>query len=226
MSSKQSNFFFCLNRNKPKVNLFWLFFGLFRETKKHLFRFVSVFWTGIETTETNRTLSKQTKNIVKKHSLLGGARNCWSLFLGSTRNKPKLNLFWLFFSLSFPETKNFFWVYFGVSDRYRNNWNKQNLWYGELKRLIFNKFFAVSVGLLFVSVFETPKLSVSILKRNNRNKRLVSDRAETSLGSSFGCFDTKLVSEDTLFTHDCIPAHILCTCWSYYTPKNSMNVSH
>jgi hypothetical protein len=42
--------------------------------------------------------------------------------------------------------------------------------------------------------FETPKLPVSILKRNNRNKRLVSDSAETS----FGCFNTKQVSEDTL----------------------------
>ncbi len=30
------------------------------------------------------------------------------------------------------------------------------------------------------------------------NKRLVSDSAETSFGSSFGCYDTKLVSEDTL----------------------------
>ncbi len=36
------------------------------------------------------------------------------------------------------------------------------------------------------------------LKRNNRNKRLVSDSAETSFGSSFGCFDAKLVAEDTL----------------------------
>ncbi len=45
---------------------------------------------------------------------------------------------------------------------------------------------------------ETPKLPVSILKRNNRNKRLVLDSAETSFGSSFGCFDTKQVSEDTL----------------------------
>jgi hypothetical protein len=33
---------------------------------------------------------------------------------------------------------------------------------------------------------------------NNRNKRLVSNSAETSFGSSFSCFDTKLVSQDTL----------------------------
>ncbi len=37
---------------------------------------------------------------------------------------------------------------------------------------------------------ETPKQAVSILKRNNRNKRLVSDSAETS----FGYIETKLVS--------------------------------
>jgi hypothetical protein len=30
--------------------------------------------------------------------------------------------------------------------------------------------------------------------RNNRNKRFVSDSAETSFGSSFGCFESKLVS--------------------------------
>jgi hypothetical protein len=42
------------------------------------------------------------------------------------------------------------------------------------------------------------KTETPILKRNNRNKLLVSDSAETSFGFSFGCFDTKLVSEDTL----------------------------
>jgi hypothetical protein len=47
------------NRNKPKLNLFQLSFGLlFRETKNFffgLYRFVSMFRTGIETTGTNRT---------------------------------------------------------------------------------------------------------------------------------------------------------------------------
>ncbi len=49
------NVIFGSNRNKPKLNLFWLFFGFFRETKQIFFRFVSVFRTCIETTETNRT---------------------------------------------------------------------------------------------------------------------------------------------------------------------------
>jgi hypothetical protein len=55
VSSKQSNFFVGSNRNKPKLNLFRLFFGLFRETQNFFFRFVSIFRTDIETTETNRT---------------------------------------------------------------------------------------------------------------------------------------------------------------------------
>jgi hypothetical protein len=56
MSSKPLIFFLGSNRNKPKLNLFRLFFGLlFRETQKKFFRFVSMFRTGIETTEINRT---------------------------------------------------------------------------------------------------------------------------------------------------------------------------
>ncbi len=45
---------------------------------------------------------------------------------------------------------------------------------------------------------ETLKLFVSVQKRNNRNKRFVSDSAETSFGSSVGCFESKLVLKDTL----------------------------
>jgi hypothetical protein len=58
----------------------------------------------------------------------------------------------------------------------------------------------MAIFLLFRFVFgwfgyiETPKQTVSILQRNNRNKRLVSDSVETSFGSSFGYIETKLVS--------------------------------
>jgi hypothetical protein len=51
------------NRNKPKQDLFRVCFGLFRETKIFFFRFVLVFRTCIETTETNRTVSKRTETI-------------------------------------------------------------------------------------------------------------------------------------------------------------------
>jgi hypothetical protein len=58
----------------------------------------------------------------------------------------------------------------------------------------------MAIFLLFRMVFgcfgyiETPKQSVSMLKRNNRNKRHVEASAETSFGSSFGYIETKLVS--------------------------------
>jgi hypothetical protein len=68
------------------------------------------------------------------------------------------------------------------------------------------------VGILFVLVvWKQPKLPVLILKRNNGNKRLVSDSAETSFGSSFGCFDTKLVLEDTQDS-DLTYIQAICTC--------------
>ncbi len=51
---------------------------------------------------------------------------------------------------------------------------------------------------LGVSVIETPKQAVSILNWNNRNKRLVSDIAETSFDFSFDDIETKLLSQDTL----------------------------
>ena len=50
----------------------------------------------------------------------------------------------------------------------------------------------------FFGSIETPKLAVLAKKRNNRKKYFVSDSAETSFGSSFGCFEAKLVSLDTL----------------------------
>jgi hypothetical protein len=53
--------YFRFNRNKPKLTLFWLFFDLSHETKKNIFRFVSVIRTFTETTETNKPVSKQTE---------------------------------------------------------------------------------------------------------------------------------------------------------------------
>jgi hypothetical protein len=37
-----------------------------------------------------------------------------------------------------------------------------------------------------------------VLKRSNRNNHFVSDSAETNFSSSFGCFESKLFSKDTL----------------------------
>ncbi len=156
VSSKQSNVFFGSNWNKMKLNLFRLFFSLFQETKKHFFRFVSVFRTGIETTKTNRILSKLTKKISTKHSLLGGPQNRKFFFLGSNQNKPKLNLFWLFFGLLYREINKFFFGFFQFVLMFRTGieTTETNRTYdmGNKKVWYFNKFAAVSVGLLFVLV--------------------------------------------------------------------------
>jgi hypothetical protein len=56
----------------------------------------------------------------------------------------------------------------------------------------------VSVRFLCFGSIETSKMAVSVYKRNNRNKHFFSDGTKTSFGSSFGCFDSKLVSLDTL----------------------------
>jgi len=61
--------------------------------------------------------------------------------------------------------------------------------------MVFSLFRFVSVNF---GLTETPKLAVSLWRGNNRNKHFVSDNAETSFGSSFGCFESKLVSKDTL----------------------------
>jgi hypothetical protein len=76
VSSKRSKFFFGSNRNKPKLNLFRLFFGLFRETKKKIFRFVSVCFGVSDRYRNNRnkqnffeTNRNKPKKSQKTHSL-------------------------------------------------------------------------------------------------------------------------------------------------------------
>jgi len=71
----------------------------------------------------------------------------------------------------------------------------RKLWAWLIKLFIFGWFWLV---LFCFSSIETPKLAVLVKKRNNRNKHLVSDSAETSFGSSFVFFEAKLVSLDTL----------------------------
>jgi hypothetical protein len=61
----------------------------------------------------------------------------------------------------------------------------------------------VSVGLLFVSVQSKHRNSLFRYRSETNETNVlcfVSDSAETSFGSSFGCFESKLVSKDTLFT--------------------------
>jgi hypothetical protein len=133
-----------------------------------------VFRTDIEKTETNRTYSKQ--NFPKTLSIRVSSKQV--IFVGSNRNKPQFNLFWLFFSV-FVSPQKIFSVCFGVSDRYRSTETKLMV-QGIKKVYIFIKICcSFSWSFVCFGCFVTPNLPVSIVKRNNRNKRLVSDSADT-----------------------------------------------
>ncbi len=143
VSSKQSNFFSVrteTNRNSICFGCFSVCFAKPKNIFFSLFWFDLAFRTCIETTETNRTLSKQTetnrKNVQKTFSIRGSSKQL-IFFLVWTKTNRNLICFGCFSVCFFAEPKNCFSVCFGVSDRNRNNRNKQNLWYGELKRLIF-----------------------------------------------------------------------------------------
>jgi hypothetical protein len=83
------------------------------------------------------------------------------------------------------------------TDSFRDKSLKLGNWAaeGRVLSMVFSLFRFVSV---YFGLAETPKLAVSLWKRNNRKKRFVSDSAETGFGSCFGCFKSKLVSKDTL----------------------------
>jgi hypothetical protein len=140
VSSKQSNFFSFRtekNRNSICLGCFSVCFAKPNNIFFGLFRCFGPISKQLKQTEFSRNKQKKSP---KKFSIRGSLKPL-IFFLGSNQNKPKLNLFQLFFGLLFHETPKkyfrFVSVCFDVLDRYRNNRNKQNLWYGELKRLIF-----------------------------------------------------------------------------------------
>ncbi len=123
-------------------------------------------------------------------------------------NKPKpQDLFRLCFGL-FRETNNnkflFVSACFSVSNLYQNNRNKQNCFEKTETTLNFLKNTKIcSLSNCFgqssvcFSSIETSKLSVSEQKRNNQNKYFVLIVPKL-VSSSFCCFESKLVSKDTL----------------------------
>jgi hypothetical protein len=92
VSSKQTKIIFGSNQNKPKQDLFHVCFGLFRETNNKKFRFVSVFRTYIETTETTLNFLKNTQ-IYSLLNCLGGSSVCFgsieTLCFGIEAKQPK-----------------------------------------------------------------------------------------------------------------------------------------
>jgi hypothetical protein len=64
----------------------------------------------------------------------------------------------------------------------------------DMDMAIFLLFRFVLDGLCVFWLYRNTETSCFVIKRNNRNKRLVSDSDETSFGSSFGYIETNLVS--------------------------------
>ncbi len=86
----------------------------------------------------NRNKPKQTEKISKKQISITVSSKQLIFFSVRTKTNRNSTCFGCFSVCFFSRNQtNFFSVCFGVSDRYRNNRNKQNLWYGELKRFIF-----------------------------------------------------------------------------------------
>ncbi len=71
----QNNHFFLFEPKQTETHSVSVVFRFVSRNQKTFFRFVSVFRTSIETTETNRILSKQTEKISKKRSLLWGPQD-------------------------------------------------------------------------------------------------------------------------------------------------------
>ncbi len=110
VSSKQWNFVTVrteTNRNSICFGCFSVCFAKQKNIFFGLFRFVSVFRTGNETTETNRTLSKQTEKIFKKRFLLGGLRNRLFFFLVRTETNRNSICFGRFSVCLFAKPKKF-----------------------------------------------------------------------------------------------------------------------
>jgi hypothetical protein len=95
VSSKQSNFFFSSNRNKPNLNPFRLFFDFFRETKKIFLRFVSVCFSVSDRYRNNRNkqnfLETNRKNLQKTFSLRGSSKPVIFFFFFSVRTETNRN---------------------------------------------------------------------------------------------------------------------------------------
>jgi hypothetical protein len=108
VSSKQSNFFSVRTETQSVSIVFWF---ILRNQKTFFF---GLFWCfgpvskQPKQTEFSQNKPKQTKKNLQKTFSIRGSSKSLIYFLGSNRNKPKLNLFWLFFGLLFRETKQIF----------------------------------------------------------------------------------------------------------------------
>ncbi len=134
----------------------------------------------------------------------------------SNRNKSKQDLFRLCFNWfrEPKQTKNFGWfrlvsvfqTYFETTKTNRTVSKQTKTTLNFLKK--YQNMLSIKLFRLLFCLFrfnrntKTLCFSLEGQKRNNRNKHFVLDSAKTSFGSSFGCFESKLVSKDILFQKD------------------------
>jgi hypothetical protein len=87
VSSKQTKKIFESNRNKPKLNLFRLIFGLLRETNKLFFRFLSVRF-GVSDPYRNKKICFETTEMNKINcaKYRKGAKNIFEVTVGLRKN--------------------------------------------------------------------------------------------------------------------------------------------
>ncbi len=155
----------------------------------------------METTEKNRTVSKQTETnqnnpkFSEKDQKICSLSNCfgWSSVCFGSIETSKL-------SVSVQNQNNRNKQFRNKPKQTETNQNNPKFRAKNTKICSLSHCFGCS-SVCFGSI-ETPKLSVLVQNRNNRNKCYVSDSAETSFSSSFGSFESKLVYRDTIFALD------------------------
>ncbi len=225
MSSKQKQKKISI---QTKTNRNKLFFGcvlvcfLKSKTKNFgLFRFVSLFRTYIESTETNGTVLKQTETNQNNHKFLKNTQICpfsnclgWSSVCFGSFETSKI--LFRYRSETTEQTVSKQTEKTGKNRKKRKNRKNpkfpkkyQNMLPIKLFRLVFCFF-------RFNRNIKTLCFGIELnIEAKHRSKHFVTDNAETSFSSSFGCFESKLVSKDNL-------VRTMFLLVAYYLIKNSL----
>jgi hypothetical protein len=152
VSSKQSNFFFRFEPKQTETQSVSVVFRFVSRNQKTFFSdcfgLFRCFGSVSKQPKQTQLCQNKQKNLQKTFYIRGSSKQLIFVFLGSNRNKLKINLFRLFFGLFYAKPNNFFFGLF----RCFGLWSKQpkqtelKVW-GIKKVDIFNNFAAVLVVL-------------------------------------------------------------------------------
>ncbi len=120
VSSKQSNFFFGMNRNKPKLNLFRLFSVCFAKPKNIFFGLFRCFGPVSKQPKQTEFSQNKPKKSPKKFSIRGSQKPL-IFFLGSNRKNRNSICFGCFLVCFFAKAKNFFLGLFRFVQMFRTS---------------------------------------------------------------------------------------------------------